>query len=139
MILPIIQVLTGTSAMECGINSIYLFFGKHKGFTMSLYELYQELGRVDRLLTCEPGSSSYELHVAFDSYISLFLRIMQHADAGERRLQMLSMHEVVKFLLVPRECYHSYIERYFEVVPDLDNASCLKFCSHCCGHHKDFT
>ena len=57
---------------------------KHKGFPASLYDILQELGRVDQKLSGEPGSSSYQIHVSFNSYVFLFIRIIGTKDVNER-------------------------------------------------------
>ena len=88
-------------------------FAKCNGFPSSFYELVQQLGRVDRSGTAEPGSNTYEIHVDLYSYVFLFVRIMKIETADERKVQLKQLHEVL-LLVVPTTCYHKVIEEYFE-------------------------
>ena len=42
-----IQILITTSAANAGVSSNWLMVAKHKVFPVSLYDIMQELGRVD--------------------------------------------------------------------------------------------
>ena len=84
LLLPKVQIVVGTKALQCGVSGSLIKHAFKKGFPGNFYELVQELGRVDRLCNAEPGTNTYEVHLSFDSYISLFIRIMQNADAKER-------------------------------------------------------
>ena len=75
--LPKIQILVATKSAEAGINGKYLEFGKCNGIPASLYELVQQLGRLDREGSFTPGSNTYEIHADFYSYVSLVVRIMK--------------------------------------------------------------
>ena len=134
-----IQVLTGTSAVNAGISSDDLWYAKHKGFPASLYELVQEKGRVNRKMLAEPGAHTYEVHVSFDSYVSLYIRIHQNSDSTERKKQLVALHEVLDFLVTPTECYHSFIEKYFEYNADTEKEPCGLYCSFCRGLVPGFT
>ena len=57
---------------------------------ISTYELVQQLGRVDCKGTAKPGEDTYEFHVDFYNYVSLFVRIMSCDSADERRIQLHS-------------------------------------------------
>jgi superfamily II DNA/RNA helicase len=62
-----IQILIATSAANCGISSNFLTNAMHKGFPFSLYDIVQEMGRVNRtqrLLNC-----SFTIHASFDCLI----------------------------------------------------------------------
>ena len=79
-----------------------------------LYDFVQEFGRVDRSISALPGENEYIVHISFSSVVSLCARIMKTSSAAERAIQLGAMHEVLRFLLTPTECYHSHVERYFE-------------------------
>ncbi|KAL7529160.1 hypothetical protein ACHAXR_002820 [Thalassiosira sp. AJA248-18] len=139
---PNIQVMTGTSAVNVGISSssISLTICMHNGLPPNLYDLVQALGRVVRTQTAEPGSNKYEIHISFDRVVSLYIRVMQNEDTAERQNQLVAMFEVLSFLVVPTDCYHSFIEAYFEVEEPLeDKQPCGNFCSYCRGDTQSFT
>ena len=109
------------------------------GIPSNLYILMQTMGRVDSHLDSVPGSNTYEIHISFDSIISMFGRIMRTPNATERSKQLIAMYEVLRFLVTPEECYHSYIENYFEVAEDKNKAPCGLFCTYCRGEVKYLT
>ena len=127
-----IQILITISAANAGVSSNWLMVAKHKGLPASFYDIMQELGREDRKLSGEPGSSSYQIHVSFGSYGLLFLRIMGTKNTSERA-ELLS-----GFLVLPSECYHSFIETYFEVNTE-EKVGCGNWCTYCRGDHPNFT
>ena len=114
-------------------------FGKCNGFPASLYELVQQLGRVDRSGTAEPGSNTYEIHVDLYSYVSLFIRIMQVDNPEERKVQLKQLHEVMLFLVVTTACYHKVIEEYFEWERANDKRDCMHYFSKCLKEVGGFT
>ena len=77
ILLPKIQIVVATKSAEAGINGKHLVFGKVSGIPASLYELVQQMGRVDRVGTDEPGSNTYEVHIDLDSCVSLYVHIMK--------------------------------------------------------------
>ena len=110
--LPCILILTAISAANCGISSNHLTNIKHKGFPRDLYNLVQELGRANRMQ--DLPDCKYEIHCSFNCVISGYIRIMKNDNAEERSKLLDTFLEVIKFLLVPVTCYHSFIENYFE-------------------------
>ena len=113
---------------------------KHKGLPPNLYELIQELGRVNRQLRDLPGTNTYEVHASVDSHASLFVRIMTCPDAAERRNLLRSMQEVLALLFDPSgDCYHTAIELYFELEPQQSKIRCQHYCSNCRGEVKQQT
>ena len=139
ILLPKVQIVVGTKALQCGVSGNLIKHAFKKGFPGNLYELVQELGRVDRLRNAEPGTNTYEVHVSFDSYISLFIHIMQNTIAKERSIQLSQLAEVVEFLIIPSKCYHTVIEDYFERDEQPDKSGCGSCCSFCLGENNDFT
>jgi len=83
-LLPKIQILTATSSANCGISSNDLNNALHKGLPSSLYELLQEMGQVNRKLSAITGECHYEVHILFNSCISLHIRIMSNEDIAEQ-------------------------------------------------------
>ena len=57
---------------------------------------------------------------------------------AERTLQLLTLKEVLAFLVAPQKCYYSFIENYFEhdSTPKTD---CGIFCLYCLGKVAGFT
>lgn len=139
LVLPKVQIVVGTKALQCGVSGNHIKHAFKKGFPASMYELVQELGRVDRRRNAEPGTNTYEIHISFDSYISIFVRIMKNTDADERKVQLRQLHEVLEFLLVPSTCYHTTIENYFERRIEGEKCDCEKYCTFCREEHDDFT
>ena len=78
------QILTGISSINGGVNINYLSHIKYKGLSPSLYDVVQEMGHVDLSLLAEPGSNTYKIHISFDSYISLYIRIMRGNNSAKR-------------------------------------------------------
>ena len=97
------QVIVVTKSMEAGINGTSLKFAKCNGFPSGFYELVKQLGRVDRKGNAEPGSNTYEVHVDFYSYVSLFLRMMKLDCKEERKIQITQLHEVLELLVLSKE------------------------------------
>ena len=94
---------------------------------------------MNRRLTAEPGTCTYEVHVSFDSLVSLYLRIMRLEDKDERTIQLADMVAVVRFLVTPDNCYHTMLENYFEFHQDESKEPCGQYCTHCLGLVPDFT
>ena len=136
--LPKYQLVVATKSAQAGISSNWIKYAKKKGIPSSVYEIVQELGRVDRQLSAEPGSNTYEVHMSFANYQSIFIRIMQVESATEQRLQLFAMEEVLKFLVTRTTCYHSFMETYFER-ESRPKTNCGEFCSYCLGTIDGFT
>jgi len=132
-LLPKIQILTATSSANCGISSNDLDNALHEGLPPSLYELLQEMGRVNRKLSAIPGECHYEVHISFSSCISLYIRIMSNEDSMERKRLLAEMMLVLKLLMNSEECYHSALENYFERECVPNKPRCEIFCSSCDG------
>ena len=63
---------------------------------------------------------------------------MKVSDATERKTQLIALHLVLSLLVTPTECYHSYVEKYFEWEPT-PKTGCGRFCSYGLGQCGDFT
>ena len=63
--LPRIQILIGTYAVQCCVSNNDLMYCKHKILPPTMYNLLQEMGRVDRLLlaTLDPTHTSFTTHL----------------------------------------------------------------------------
>ena len=147
--LPKVQIIVATKSAQAGISSNHLKYAHKKGLPSTPYEQVQEMGRVDRLLLSIMGSNSYEVHLDFKSYVSLYIRIMKCDNTAERKVLFHQLHTVLSYLVVPRCCYHTFIEQYFEYdgrAPDNieweareDKEDCGLYCSHCLGDVPHFT
>lgn len=133
------QILTGTLAANDSISSDNLWYAKHKGFPASLYELVQEKGRENQKILVALVAHIYEVHCSFDTYVSLYIQIKQNQDSTERDQQLIALYEVLDFLVVPKECCHSFIEKYFEYNADTKKEPCGQYCSYCLGLVPGFT
>ena len=137
--LPKIQCIVATKSAQAGINGLWLKYGKKKGIHVSPYELVQEFGWVHRRMNAAPGSNSYEIHLDFNSYISIFLRTMQCDNAAEQKKQLPAHYIVMGCKLVPTDCYYTSTENYFEYDPISNKKPCVHFCSYCLGDVPNFT
>lgn len=137
--LPKNQVVCGTSAINAGMSSNDLKHCKHKGMPPNLYELVQEMGRVNRLLLGLPGTNTFEVHVSVDSHASLFVRIMSGDVPSERKQLLGQMQEVLVLLFDPAgDCYHLTVESHFELQQQ-QKPPCQFYCSNCLGTIKQQT
>ena len=134
-----LQIMPATSATNCGVNSKWCKVSRHRGLPPNLYDVVQEMGRVDRMLNALPGTNVYVVHLCFYSVVGLFVRVMKTTDDAERQRQVDAMMEVLRFLLSPTECYHSFIERYFEEGDAGEKVGCGSFCSFCNGDMQELT
>jgi superfamily II DNA helicase RecQ len=134
-----IQILIATSAANCGISSNFLTTAMHKGLPYSLYDIVQEMGRVNR--TQRIPNCSFEIHASFDCLLSTYIRIMSNKDATERSRLLDMLMEVLQFLVVPDTCYHSFVEQYFEHgdIASTEKADCGNMCSACLKETTGFT
>ena len=97
----------------------------------SLYELVQEMGRVDRLLLAVPGTNTYAIQLDFSSCISIYVHIVQCPNTNERKVQLSQLHKVLQALVTPNVCFHTFIEEYFEWEAQTTKTSCGLYCSKC--------
>ena len=91
------------------------------------------MGRVDRVPLSDDGDATlnrYEVHLSFNCAVKLFTRIMQHPEKSERDRQLDDMMSVLCFLVIPDECHHAIIEKYFE---NHNTTRDFLPCMHCCG------
>ena len=124
------QVVVGTDVMNAGVSSDYMKYCFYRGIPPNLYVLMQTMGCVDRCLDAEPGTHTFEIHLSFDTLVTMFIRIKQGESNKEQSIQRVALFEVLEFLVIPDECYHSYLEHYFEVVTDDNKEPCGEFCTY---------
>ena len=105
----------------------------------SWHELVQEMGRVDRLQNAEPGSNQYNIYLNLNTYLSLWMRVQLEPNSSVRHRQNNDILSVLRFLILPHECYHSVIESHFED-PTLSTPrdGCENNCSYCTGAYQNF-
>ena len=105
----------------------------------------QEMGRVDRGHDAEPGDHRYEIFLSFNVVMNLFLRIFQNYSEKVRNVEMEQVFVVLRFLVLPSMCYHTFIEQYFEPLlssgqPSHHDATpCGNMCTYCLEGHLEFT
>jgi superfamily II DNA helicase RecQ len=133
--LPCIGILCGTNSVNAGVSSNFVKFAKHKDIPRNLYDLVQELGRVNRLL--RDIGCSFEVHLDFNSSLRLFLSCMSNQDASERNVTWKMALDVLRCLVIPTMCYHQFIEAHFG--SNSDAGPCINHCSKCLGDCAQFT
>ena len=112
--LPNIWCMPCTSAANCGVSSTRCTTCFRIGPPPSWHELVQEMGRVDRLQNAEPGSNQYNIYLNLNTYLSLWMRVQLEPNSSVRDRQNNDILSVLRFLILPHECYHSVIESHFE-------------------------
>ena len=86
-----------------------------------------------------PGANTYEVHLDLFCYVSIFVRVMTCDCKDERQIQLTQVHDVLKFLLLPKVCYHIATERYFEWETSGNKQDCKHYCSRCLGDTNKLT
>jgi hypothetical protein len=105
-----------------------------------MYSLVQETDRVDRNPLEIHGDNRYEVHISFNCYVQLFVRIMQHPHNSEQERQLSSLKEVLVLLVTPKECQHIAMEKWFiHTESAAAREPCLTKCTYCTGVCKLFT
>eukprot|EP00986_Skeletonema_menzelii_P013052 scaffold7400_cov122-Skeletonema_menzelii.AAC.1 len=138
--LPNYQIMVCTGAAEAGISSNSVHHAKQIGLPASFHALSQNLGRVNRQQTAaRPDAFTYEVHLSFECLISLIVRAMRNDDAAERKQQLSDLNAVIRLLVTPSECYHSVLERHFEVHEDPNKCPCQSYCTYCRDGMQHFT
>jgi hypothetical protein len=133
--LPCIQILVGTQSINAGVSSNFVKFVKQKDLPRNMYDLVQELGRANRLLSDD--NCSFEVHLDFQSSTRLFLSCMSNEDPSERNITWEMALAVLSCLVTPTVCYHHFIEHYFS--PDSNPSLTCNNCSVCLGETSNFT
>ena len=128
--------MTATSAANSGVSSNHLSMAMHKGFPFSLYDLVQEMGRVNR--TQLMSNCFFQVHASFNCFVSAFVRVMTNSEPTERQRLAGHLIDVLCLLVVPSQCYHVAIETHFEW--DVHTpGTCGNMCSYCCGVTAELT
>ena len=63
IVLPRIQYIIGTEAMNCGVSSDFLKHCKLVGLPPNLYVLLYTIRRVDHHLNATPGSNTHKMNL----------------------------------------------------------------------------
>lgn len=80
----------------------------------------------------------FQIHASFNCFVSAFVRIMTSPEPSERKRLANQLLDVLCLLVIPTQCYHVSIERYFEW--DVNTpGTCNNMCSYCCGETKNLT
>jgi len=135
--LPNLVIMPATSAANCGVSCSKCYRSYRVGPPPSLYDLVQEMGRVDRVGDLPPGANMYEIHLSVPLFVSLFVCVMSVPDRVERKKKLVDIYEVLSAVMVPTGCQHSAMELYFEQnTGATDKVPCGQFCSYCTGRVK---
>ena len=124
----------GTSAMECGVSSKEVTTGISYGMPRSMYDLYQYLGRVDRMHDALPGQVSFSVILNVPTFMTMFIRAQKQCDVSMRSREERDIYEVLRFLILPTQCYHVTMEHYLE---DPDTEKNTEPCDICCPFCDD--
>ncbi len=137
--LPRIWCMPCTSAANCGISSLNCTSCFRLGPPPSWHEMVQEMGRVDRLHDSVTGTSTYTIFLNVSTFISLWLRINSESNISVRDKQRSALFDILRMLILPRQCYHEMIEQHFERPSTyVGENSCNNNCSYCDGTYKSF-
>jgi hypothetical protein len=72
--------------------------------------------------------------------LSLLLRIKKETSSKERSIQFNDLMSVVRFLVLPSQCYHISLEEYFKDPSIFFNREpCYTKCAFCCGDVAELT
>lgn len=126
------QIMTGTSSINAGVSSNHLKHAKHLDLPRNMYDVVQEMGRVNR--DFKQTDSTYEVHLSFASVYQLYVSIMTNVDPLERKTLFCQAKEVLQFLVLPTMCYHSFMEDYFKS-ESKQKTDCSDKCSFCKGKY----
>jgi hypothetical protein len=136
-----LRVLLATSAANCGISSKLSLLAVRYGLPPTLVDLLQEMGRVGRATRSTSDlQDKYHVYLNCNLYLSLLLRIKQQTSIKERAIQLNDLMAVLRFLMLPSQCYHVSLESYFENPEQAMNREpCHTNCSFCRGEHPELT
>ena len=107
---PKLHILPATAATNCGISSNLCYWSYHVGPPQNMYNLVQEMGRVDRARNLPPGHNWYEIHLSYPTFISILVRVisqMKKASTTTNSLQhslfySLQRHQPDAFIVLWR-------------------------------------
>ena len=72
-----------------------------------------------------------------------FLRIFKQKTKTIRKKQMSDLLTLLNFVLLPQECYHSFLENFFEPRDEdgdeVMREACGDMCSYCTNEYFGFT
>ena len=130
---PNLIAMPGTASMNCGISSNFCSRVWADGPPPSIYDVYQQMGRLDRLLKGILGEHVYHAVLSLPLFMNLFVRVMQTENNNERAILKKDLFEVIRMLVLPTECYHIQLERALEKPSNDQRDPCQNSCSYCTG------
>jgi hypothetical protein len=133
-----LSIIVGTSAMNCGISSKLLHFLLFIGFPRRMSELVQTLGRLFRGPPPRLQQDTIKWVLSLANFIILFQTSASNVDTTERSRQLYELKQVIRFLLLPSECYHITMERYYSHRDSTFMEPCSVHCPYCRGDHLKF-
>ena len=99
---------------NCGVSSLGCRRCYRYGLPPNLYDLVQEMGRVNRLLDGHPGEHGYHVYLNVSTFLSLWIRSQRQVSVPVRNRNEAQLYEVLRFLILPTGCYHDAIEGHLE-------------------------
>ena len=135
--LPTLWCVPCTSAANCGVSSLGCRRCYRYGLPPNLYDLVQEMGRVNRLLDGHPGKHGYHVYLNVSTFLSLWIRSQRQVSVPVRNRNEAQLYEVLRFLILPTGCYHDAIEGHFEQMSTYARrGNCNDQCSYCNGDYR---
>ena len=91
------RLVDGTGAMIAGVSSDNMKYCSYRGIPPNLYVLMQTMGCVGHRLNVVPGSNLSEIHLYFDTLVTMFICIKQGISNEEQSTQLIALYEVLEF------------------------------------------
>ena len=138
--LPNIWCMPCTSAANCGVSSSRCHRCYRYGPCPNWHDFNQEIGRVNRLHLGEPGENSYSAYLNAVSFLSLYVRTQTESNLKVRARKERHLMQLLKFLILPTQCYHEGLEQHFEnPFTYASRGRCGNMCSFCNDDYLSFT
>jgi len=132
-----------TAAANCGVKSHELFTALRYGLAPNMVDFAQEMSRVDRGHVVVPGEHQYLMFLFSHLVMNGFLRIFQQKTKTIREKQQFDLLTLLTFVLLPQECYHSFLENLFEPCDEdgdeVMSEGCGGMCAYCTNEYFGFT
>ena len=111
-----LRILTATSAANCGLNNKKLKLCIYMGFPECMCSLLQTLGRPGRVPLAQEDDGVLPLPYKYIIIMSIvhlvFLVTRIHRSTSSSTL-MEDLFEVLKFLLLPTQCFQQHLREHF--------------------------
>ena len=87
-----------------------------RGFCPNLYDLVQEMGRVNRLQCTLRGADTYYTYLNVTSYIMMWVRGQRQVNPVVCARHLTNLFQVLQFNIIPSRCMHEVVEEWFEIL-----------------------